>query len=288
MTTHPESSPLIGAAALREMRDAPELLLVDCRYDLAQASYGRDAYAAGHLPGARFASMDEDLSAPRRPDTGRHPLPAPATFAAALGRWGFTGASRVVAYDQGHGAYAARLWWMLRARGHRAVQVLDGGVPAWLEAGGPLSTVVPEVRPTAVDAAPFDGVLTAAEVAGALAARAITLVDARGADRFAGRNETIDPVPGHVPGALNHPFTLNLSASQRFLPREALRERWAHVLDRPARAPLVSMCGSGITACHNLLALEVTGHAGARLYAGSYSDWITDPARPVSTEEYRP
>jgi thiosulfate/3-mercaptopyruvate sulfurtransferase len=237
------------------------------------------------VPGAIFAAMDEELSGPLHTGSGRHPLPSPAAFAATLQRWGFTASSQVVAYDQANGAQAARLWWMLRARGHHHVQVLDGGYAAWLAAGFKSDTVVPQPVAAAVPVREFAGVLSSDDVVAGLAARSITLVDARAADRFAGRNESIDPVPGHVPGAVNHPFAGNLAPSLQFLDPAQLQQHWAHVLERPALAPIVAMCGSGITGCHNLLALELAGYRDARLYAGSYSEWITDPARPVATGE---
>jgi thiosulfate/3-mercaptopyruvate sulfurtransferase len=285
MTTWPDDAPLIAAESLRKLLGNPHLLVVDCRHDLARPAFGRAAYAEGHIPGAVFASLDEDLSSPKGADTGRHPLPAPADFAAVLGRWGFTPLSQVVAYDQGNGAYAARLWWMLRAHGHARVQVLDGGLAAWLAAGGSTDTAVPAVTPTRVEPREFTGAVSTPEVARLLAARAITLFDARPADRYAGQNETIDPVAGHVPGAINMPFAANLGPDMRFLTPAQLRQRWAEVAARAGGAPLVSMCGSGVTACHNLLALELAGHRGAQLYAGSFSEWITDPSRSVVTGE---
>jgi thiosulfate/3-mercaptopyruvate sulfurtransferase len=285
MTTPPDPSPLVSAAALHGLLGAPGLIVVDCRYELGNAAWGRSVYVTGHIPGALFASMDEDLAGPRRAGSGRHPLPTAAAFAATLARWGVTPSSQVVAYDQGNGACAARLWWMLRAVGHERVQVLDGGYAAWLAAGYASDTAVPQTAPGTVPAREFAGVLSSDEVIAGLAAHRITLVDARGADRFAGRNETIDPVAGHVPGAVNHPFTGNLGPALQFLEAPVLRQRWAHVLDRPQLAPVVAMCGSGITGCHNLLALELAGYRGARLYAGSFSEWITDPARPVATGE---
>jgi thiosulfate/3-mercaptopyruvate sulfurtransferase len=283
--TKQTEAPLVGAEALHGLLGTPELLIIDCRYELGKPAAGRSAYAAGHVPGAIFASMDDDLSGPRRAGAGRHPLPSPAAFAATLASWGFTSSSQVVAYDQANGASAARLWWMLRARGHRAVRVLDGGYAAWLAAGYACDTTVPQIAPSSVPERGFTGVVSSDEVAAGLAAQRITLVDARPADRFAGRNETVDPVAGHVPGAVSVPFTGNLNPAQQFLDAAQLRQRWAPLLDQPATAPLVVMCGSGITACHNLLALELAGVTGARLYAGSFSEWITDPARPVATED---
>lgn len=284
MTTN-TLSPLIGTQELHGLLGTPELLVVDCRHDLGNALAGRNAYDAGHIPGAVFASMDDDLSSPRRAGDGRHPLPSPAAFAATLARWGFTPSSTVVAYDQANGALAARLWWLLRARGHAGVQLLDGGFAAWLADGRAVDAVVPQPAPTTVVERGFDGAVSSAEVMAGLAARSITLVDARPADRFAGQNETLDPVAGHVPGALNLPFAGNLTPASRFQDAAALRQRWAPVMQKAQQAPIVAMCGSGITACHNLLALELAGYRGARLYAGSFSEWITDPARPVVTED---
>ncbi len=283
MSTTPAVSPLLQPAALVSLLESPQLIIVDCRFDLADADQGRRAYVQGHVPGAVFASMDHDLAAPRTPRTGRHPLPTPAAFARLLGKWGFTPASRVIAYDQGSGAGAARLWWMLRARGHTGVQVLDGGWQAWLAHGGPVSIAVPDIKPTQVDEREFAGVLDAAQVGGALAEQRILLVDARAPERFSGQSENIDPVAGHVPGAINHPYTRNLDAAQHWLAPAQLRQQWGPLLERAANRPMVMMCGSGVTACHNLLALELAGHGGGQLYAGSWSEWITDPGRPVAT-----
>lgn len=285
MNAPTKTAPLINATELTGLLGSPGLVLLDCRFDLANPAFGQQVYGKSHIPGALFASMEDDLSARVSPGTGRHPLPDPASFAATLGRWGFTSASQVIAYDQGNGAAAARLWWMLRARGHSQVRVLNGGFAAWTAANGPVTAAIPVVVPTSVTAQPYAGVMDAAAVATGLANRQITLVDARAADRFAGRNETIDPVAGHIPGALNHPFAGNLDDSAHFLPAQQLRLRWASELQLAKDAPLVAMCGSGITACHNLLALELAGHTDARLYAGSWSHWITDPARPVATGE---
>jgi len=285
MTTWPADAPLLAAESLQTLLGDPHLLVVDCRHDLANPPIGRQAYAASHIPGAVFASIDEDLSAPRQPHTGRHPLPTPEHFAAALGRWGFTAMSRVVAYDQDNGTWASRLWWMLRARGHLRVQVLDGGLAAWKAIGGSTEAMVPTIAPTRVEARAFGGVINTADVAAMVTAGHVTLFDARPADRFAGRNETVDPVAGHVPGAISMPAAGNLGPDLRFLPAEALRARWSGIATRAAGAPLVAMCGSGVSACHNLLALELAGYPGARLYVGSFSEWITDPARPVATGE---
>jgi thiosulfate/3-mercaptopyruvate sulfurtransferase len=279
---------LIEPAALAAHLADPDWAIVDCRFDLARPEWGALAWAAGHIPNALYAHLDRDLSGPRSALTGRHPLPEIAALSATFGRWGIDKEVQVVAYDQGAGAYAARLWWLLRWLGHRQVAVLDGGFAAWEGAGLALETAATVRAPRRFTAAPAAGlVVTTAALAPAVAAGALTrgeltLVDARSADRFAGQNETLDPVAGHIPGARNHPFSGNLDAHGRFLSAPELRRCWADTLrERPA-ATLIAMCGSGVTACHNLLALEAAGLAGARLYAGSWSEWIRDPALPVA------
>lgn len=265
--------------------------LVDCRFDLSRPDWGATAYAAGHIPGAVYAHLDHDLSGPVTPESGRHPLPSREACAATLGRLGVDASAQVVAYDQGNGAYAARLWWLLRWMGHSRVAVLNGGFAAWQQAALPVSTA-PVSRLANFERAPADGAATAAAVttaelqgmvgAGDLSSARRALVDARGADRFAGQNETIDPVAGHIPGARNHPFTRNLAAGGHFLGAAELREQWLRTLDGRPPETVIAMCGSGVTACHNLLALEVAGLPGACLYAGSWSEWIRDPRRPIA------
>lgn len=268
---------------------AADWAIVDCRFDLMRPDWGASAYRAGHVPGALYAHLDHDLSGPVGPATGRHPLPSPEQLAETLGRWGIDSAVQVVAYDQGNGAYAARLWWLLRWAGHPKVAVLNGGFAAWQQAGLPIGTAVTSrqrrtftLRPVAAQ------VVSTAELERAVHDEALrrdsVLVDARAADRFAGENETIDPIAGHIPGARNHAFARNLDSQGRFLPAGELRERWTETLGATAAQPgaVLAMCGSGVTACHNLLALEVAGLPGARLYAGSWSEWIRDPARPVA------
>jgi thiosulfate/3-mercaptopyruvate sulfurtransferase len=279
---------LIDPAGLaRHLGDA-DWLSVDCRFDLARPDWGAQVFAAGHIPGALYAHLDHDLSGPHTAASGRHPLPDPAALAASFGHFGIDARVQVIAYDQGPGAYAARLWWLLRWLGHERVAVLDGGFAAWERAGLPVSSA-PGARPARhfeAHADPDRVVSTAALAAalgrGDLARGAPLLIDARSAERFAGENESIDPVAGHVPGAHNHPFARNLDAHGQFLPPAELRRAWTSTLrGRPPQA-LVAMCGSGVTACHNLLALEVAGLSGAKLYAGSWSEWIRDPARAVA------
>jgi thiosulfate/3-mercaptopyruvate sulfurtransferase len=264
--------------------------VLDCRFELGRPESGARAYAEGHVPNAIYAHLDHDLSAPVTSTSGRHPLPMLDAFVATLGRWGIDEKVQVVAYDQGNGAYAARLWWLLRWVGHSRVAVLNGGFAAWQHAGLPVSKQ-PGVRQLRRftpnrDGRNVGGVVATVELqkllaAGQLATGERTLIDARSADRFAGQNETIDPVAGHVPGAINHPFAHNLDAQGRFLPPQALRSKWLEILGHRAPATAIAMCGSGVTACHNLLALEVAGLPGAQLYAGSWSEWIRDAARPT-------
>ncbi len=269
-------------------RSAADVAIIDCRHELTRPQWGAEAYAAGHIPGALFAHLDRDLSAPPRAASGRHPLPSPEPLAATFGRWGIGPQTQVVAYDQANGAVAARLWWLLGFLGHARAAVLNGGLEAWRSAGLPVTGQV-RLR----GAGRFEGepqlarVASTAEVAAALERGGMVLVDARSADRFAGRNETLDPVAGHVPGARNHPFTRNLDAAGRFLAPAELARLWRETLAGAAPQSVVSMCGSGVTACHNLLGMQLAGLPGARLYAGSWSEWIRDPARPVASSAPR-
>jgi thiosulfate/3-mercaptopyruvate sulfurtransferase len=280
---------LIEPPELAQHLTDPDWVIVDCRFDLAHPEWGAQAYSLAHIPNALYAHLDRDLSGPRTALTGRHPLPEVGALAATFGRWGIDERTQVVAYDQGGAAaYAARLWWLLGWLGHPRVAVLNGGIAAWERAGLPLESAVRARAPRRLRAAPAaDAVVSSAELlravgSGALERSELLLVDARSAERFAGENETLDPVAGHIPGARNHPYAANLDADGRFLDPGELRRRWHQTLRGAPAAALVSMCGSGVTACHNLLALAEAGLAGARLYAGSWSEWIRDPARPVA------
>jgi thiosulfate/3-mercaptopyruvate sulfurtransferase len=261
--------------------------VLDCRFELGRPEWGASAYAEGHVPNAIYAHLDRDLSSPVTSTSGRHPLPLLEAFTATLGRWGIDENVQVVAYDQNNGAYASRLWWLLRWVGHIRVAVLNGGFAAWQQTGLPVSKQPGVRQPRRFTANRAQtGVVSTVELeklraAGQLGTGARTLIDARSADRFAGQNETIDPVAGHVPGAGNHPFAHNLDAQGRFLPPHLLRSKWLETLRGEAAAGAIAMCGSGVTACHNLLALEVAGLPGAQLYAGSWSEWIRDAARPT-------
>lgn len=277
-------------AARLEDRD---VAVIDCRFDLARPQWGREAYASARIPHALYAHLDHDLSGKIAPSTGRHPLPPIDEMAARLGKWGIDAQVQVVAYDQGSGAHAARLWWLLRWLGHTRVAVLDGGLAAWQEERLPLdATPLSDSRERPgrhFDPRPDPEMMVSttqlAELiaTGQIARADVVLVDARSADRFAGRNETIDPVAGHIPGARNHPFGDNLDTTGRFRDRGSLRERFAKTLEGVPPDAAICMCGSGVTACHNLLAMEVAGLQGARLYAGSWSEWIRDPNRPIAS-----
>ncbi len=274
-------TPLISVAELTQL-DRSNVVLFDCRFDVAKPGWGRAQYDAGHIAGAFFADIDTDLSSPVGPTTGRHPLPEAERFARWLGAHGVTPETSLIVYDQAPGAFAARLWWLLRAAGHADVRVLDGGVAAWTAAGQPVTTEQPAVTPVEASPHPFTGWITTADVERGLADDRLVVVDARAADRYAGQNETIDPVAGHIAGAVSRPFMQNLREG-RFLPPDELRAQWTALLGDRSPRELVVSCGSGVTACHHLLALEHAGLDGARLYAGSFSEWIRDPARPVAT-----
>lgn len=280
---------LIDTATLAAHLDDPDWVVVDCRFSLADTAAGERAWHAGHLPGARYAHLDRDLSGPITPATGRHPLPDPLALAERLGAWGIDGGVQVVAYDDAGGSMAVRLWWLLRWLGHQAVAVLDGGVPRWQAEGRPLTDAPPQVQPRRFAGRADDGQwLTTEQVARQVADGTILLLDARTEPRYRGEQEPIDPVAGRVPGSLNHPLQRNLAADGRFLPADELRRLYEALLAGRAPAAAVHLCGSGVTAIHNLLAMEHAGLPGSRLYAGSWSEWIRDPARPVARGTPRP
>jgi thiosulfate/3-mercaptopyruvate sulfurtransferase len=273
---------LISAAQLATHVADPDWLVVDCRFELGKPETGERAYAAGHIPHAIYAHLDRDLAAPVGAQTGRHPLPDPEKFAATLSGWGLEPTTQVVAYDADNAAYASRLWWLLRWVGHEAVAVLDGGFKAWTAAGLPTTTEIPARRAGHFVARPNrDMWYDAREVAERVQRADWRLLDARAPERFAGQVEPIDPVAGHVAGARNHPFASNLGSDSRFAPAQELRRRFEQSQAGVADDHTIVMCGSGVTACNLLLAMEAAGKRGARLYAGSWSEWIRDPSRPV-------
>lgn len=280
---------LIDAATLAGQINHADWRIIDCRFDLKDPDAGRRAYLAGHIPGALYAHLDHDLSAARAPDTGRHPLPDPAQLAHRFSEWGIAEGTQVVVYDDQAGAIAARLWWLLHWMGHRRAAVLDGGLQAWSAHGGVL--VEGEETGAKLADAPVAGtprqpnpgaIIETPALEQLVAAGGARLIDVRSAARYAGEEEPIDPVAGHVPGATNDPYTNNLDAQGRFLPADELRRHYQRLLAGADPAQAILMCGSGVTACHSLLAMAVAGLPGGRLYAGSWSEWITDARRPVA------
>lgn len=275
---------LVDAATLAEHLGDPDWVVLDCRFDLADGNAGWQAWGRNHIPGAHYAHLETDLSDMSRSGLGRHPLPSPGLFAAILGRFGIDPHHQVVCYDDAGGAMAAaRAWWLLRTLGHDRAAVLDGGWSGWLAAGYAVDNEAPVQRVGdypgrwATDRYLIDaGQLVTDRDAGAL------LIDARAAPRFRGEVEPIDPVAGHVPGAVNRPFSENL-VDGRFKPAATLREEFTALLAGTAPEQVVHLCGSGVTAAHNQLAMEHAGLLGSRIYAPSWSGWIHDPTRPVAT-----
>lgn len=276
---------LISATALAQHLSDADWIILDCRHDLADPDAGHKAYAAGHIPHAQFAHLDRDLSdkrpGPNGEFRGRHPLPTREAFVETLRNWGVNEHSQVIAYDAQGGMFAARLWWMLRWVGHEAVAVLDGGLPAWTAQGLPLLTEAAQkprgniaLQPALVET------VDAASILSGLPQSAHTVIDARAPDRFRGENETLDPVGGHIPGAKNRFFKDNLGPDGQFKSAQQLRAEFGRLIATPQSA--IMQCGSGVTACHNLLALEIAGLPGAALYPGSWSEWSSDTSRPVA------
>lgn len=262
----------------------PNWAVVDCRFTLGKPDRGHDAYLRGHIPGAVYAHLDRDLAGPVVTGrTGRHPLPDVETFSRTLSAWGIDAAVQVVAADDSGGSMAARLWWMLRWLGHDAVAVLDGGWQAWQEAGYPVREGEETRAPRNFVAHPRgERVVSVAEVATHLGDPGFRLVDARAPDRYRGENETIDPVAGHIPGALSLPYAGNLDSAGLFRPKEALRSRFRAALGERHPTSTVFYCGSGVSATHDLLAMAHAGLGDGRLFPGSWSEWIADPDRPVA------
>jgi thiosulfate/3-mercaptopyruvate sulfurtransferase len=275
-------STLVNCAVLADHLDDPGWRVFDCRHLLSDPEAGSRAYAAAHLPGACFLHLDRDLSGPMNGRNGRHPLPDPLRLADRLGAAGLSAETQVVAYDDAGGAFASRLWWLLRWLGHDRVAVLDGGIDRWLAEGRPLVSDLPGVMPTVLEVHLRDWVVSSEAVHRNLDDRRFCLIDARSPDRFRGENETLDPVGGHIPGARNRFFRDNLDASGCFRPAAELRREFLALLAGGAPEQVVMYCGSGVTACHNLLAMAIAGLHGARLYAGSWSEWCSDPARPLA------
>lgn len=274
-------STLVSCEELAQHLNDPEWRIVDCRHLLSDVGYGEKAYAEGHLPGAVFMHLDRDLSGPMNGRNGRHPLPDPELLAAKLGAVGIGRQTQVVAYDDDGGMYAVRLWWLLRWMGHDSVAVLDGSIRQWTNQGRPLSTDVPRYTSAVFEIELRDWVVTSGQVEASLDTNDLALIDARAPDRFRGENETIDPVGGHIPGARNRFFRDNLDAGF-FRPAAELRQEYLGVLAGVEPSQVALYCGSGVTACHDLLAMEIAGLSGAKLYSGSWSEWCADSSRPVA------
>ena len=277
---------LISPQQLAERQKAASVVILDCRFALEDPDYGRCSYAEGHIEGAQYADLNRHLSGPViKGVTGRHPLPAAETLVQQLRAWGISADTDIVLYDDGPGAYAARAWWLLAWLGKRdGVFILDGGLKAWHGAGFPLSLDAPLVAPGTFAGTPDNRLLLDAEqLEKRLGQPELTLIDARAQPRFRGDVEPIDPIAGHIPGAQCAAFNENLDTDGRFLPAAQLEQRFAAQLQGRSPDELVAYCGSGVTACHNLFALSLAGYPLGKLYAGSWSEWITDPKREIAT-----
>ena len=275
---------LVSTETLAAHLGDPDWIVFDTRHDLAWPDKGRQAWEASHIPGAYFMHLDHDLSGKKTGKNGRHPLPPLADFAARMNRCGVAPGRQMVVYDDGGGSFAVRLWWMLWWLGHDKVALLDGGIAAWKRENRPMDAVVPAAREGRFDPRPREGMtVDAGAVAASLGQRDLVVVDARAATRFMGENETLDPVAGHIPGSFNRFWQHNLGYDGRFLSPEELRAEFLEEIGDVDPKRVVHSCGSGVTACHNLFAMELAGLKGSRLYPGSWSEWCADPSRPVAT-----
>jgi thiosulfate/3-mercaptopyruvate sulfurtransferase len=281
----PPSMPttLISTDDLASRLSDPSLVLFDVRHDLLQPDrWGAGEYRKAHIPGALFLHLDTDLSGPKIGTNGRHPLPTPEACAALFGRMGVDASRQVVAYDQNTGSFAARLWWMLRWLGHEAVAVLDGGFAKWSREGRAVTSEVTAPEPATFVVGRVAPTVNSVGVESSISRHTLLLVDGRAAERYRGEVEPMDAVAGHIPGAVNRPASLNLSAEGTFKPAATLRAEYQALLGGRPHGDVVHHCGSGVTACHNILAMEIAGMPGTRLYPGSWSEWIANPARPVA------
>lgn len=277
---------LVSTEELASHLDDPDWVVIDCRFTLTDKEAGRNAYLKGHIPGAQYAHLDDDLASPVTGQTGRHPLPDVEQLSARLGQWGIDGSKQVVVYDDTFGAMAVRLWWLLKWLGHDTVALLNGAYPKWVREHRPVSDEHHEpVATTFIASVRNELVATADDLQDKLAEGSCVLVDARAEERFSGEVEPLDKVAGHVPGAVNRPYDDNLDISGELMSADELREEYEELLGDHVSSQAIHMCGSGVTACHNVLAMEAAGMNGSRLYVGSWSEWITDPGRPVATGE---
>jgi thiosulfate/3-mercaptopyruvate sulfurtransferase len=277
---------LVTVEQLREHLFDHDWCVIDVRHDLLDTGWGRRAYAEGHIPGAEFAHIDDDLSGVKTGRNGRHPLPERGQIADKFRQWGINDDTQIVAYDAHGGQFASRLWWLSRWLGHEAVALLDGGWPAWLKATG-WSSREPPARPRGrfSERPSLTPLLSTADVLASLTRRDRLVLDARTPERYRGEQEPIDPVAGHIPGARNRPWMTNLNPDQTFKPAQVLRAEFDAALGDTSPERVVHQCGSGVTACHSVFAMQLAGLPGSALYGGSWSEWIADPARPVATGE---
>jgi thiosulfate/3-mercaptopyruvate sulfurtransferase len=275
---------LVSARHLHDLIQAGKCVVVDCRFDLTGPEKGHASWLAAHIPGAGYAHLDNDLAAPISPDSGRHPLPDASAFAEFLASLGWSPGTLLVAYDDGSNAIASRLWWLMRYFG-QAAALLDGGLAAWVAAGLPLESGTIQQEPSEVTKLESDArmMVSSGQLHNDIDAGRLMVLDARSPQRFSGRMETLDSKGGHIPGALNRPLELNLTEDGKFKQPADLRSEFEAVLGGRDHSRVAHSCGSGVTACHNLFAMELAGLSGSLLYPGSWSEWIRDPARPIAS-----
>lgn len=273
---------IVSAEVLAQNLNNPNWIILDCRDSLMDKEWGYRSYLEGHIPSASYCYLYDDFSSPITPTTGRHPLPKAEELSKKLGNWGIDGNTQVVVYDDMSGAFASRMWWQLRALGHQNVAVLDGGLKYWLAQNKPLTSEIdkPQQKEFTVDFNPHQ-LITVNQVVNNIDEKNFSLLDARAATRFRGEVEPIDPIAGHVPDALNRDFSINLDEHGLFLSADELKQQFQPLVDQAQNQQVVHMCGSGVTACHNMLAMEIAGLSGSKLYLGSWSEWITDSSRPI-------
>ena len=277
---------VVSTEQLAQHLDDPDLIIFDCRFTLTNTEAGAMAYRNGHIPGARYVHLDHDMSSPVTATSGRHPLPDAKIFSEKLSRWGVDSSKQVVVYDDSFGSMAVKMWWLLRWLGHDKVALLDGGLPKWLKEKRAMTAELPRIIPAKFVAQLHDEIkASAAKVDQARQERCCLVIDARPEQRFSGEREPLDKRAGHIPGSINWVFEENLDFDGTYLPADELREAYLKLLHGVKPDHVIHTCGSGVTACHNILAMEIAGLPGSKLYAGSWSEWITDPARPVATGE---
>lgn len=275
---------IVSCAELAAHLTDPDWIILDCQHDLINHAFGRESYAREHIPGAHFVAMEDDMAGVKTGRNGRHPLPTPAALETVFGRLGVSAGRQVVAYDSSQNNYAGRVWWTLRWLGHQGVAVLDGGLGKWKADGYALSAAVPTARPAVFSARPDDSrKVDGAAILANIGKPGMKVVDARAAERYSGASETIDPVAGHIPGALLRFWKENVNPDGTYKSAVTLKAEFAQLLGDTPPAQVVHQCGSGVSACNNLIAMELAGLAGTRLYVGSWSEWCADPTLPVAT-----